>query len=164
MQLVGTARIAPGSFSFDPQDWSKASIDVTMPTRSIDMGDAVWNAQIRGDEEWAKLWATPAIEFRSTSFDRSDATHGVLHGTLAMAGVTRPVDLQVRFNKIGRNEVSEHTSVGFSATTTVRRSQWGLDAYSDLVGDELTVQVQLEAAIGTDPDAGHDLTAPGVKH
>jgi polyisoprenoid-binding protein YceI len=163
IQLIGTARIAPGSFTFDPDDWSKSVIAVSMPTRSIDMGDITWNKQIRADEEWARLWSTPALEFRSTSFERTDPTHGVLRGTLSMAGKTNPVTLQVRFNKLGRNEVSEHRSVGFSATTTILRSQWGVSAYEDLVGDEMGVQVQLEAAIGRDVDAGNDLTAPGVK-
>lgn len=162
IQLVGTARIAPGSFTFDPDDWSKSSINVSMPTRSIDMGDATWNEQIRGDDDWAKLWATPAIEFRSTAFERTDPMHGVLRGTLAMAGVTKPVTLQVTFNKLGRNEVSKFASVGFTGTTTIQRSAWGVDAYSDLVGDDMTIQVQLEAAIGKDGDAGHDITAPGV--
>jgi polyisoprenoid-binding protein YceI len=163
IQLVGVARLAPGGFTFDPDDWSRSAIAVAMPTRSIDMGDSTWNAQIRSDPEWAKLWATPTIEFRSTALVRTDAMHGRLEGTLSMAGVTRPVTLQVTVNKLGINEVSEFRSVGFSATTTIQRSRWGLDAYSDLVGDDMAVQVQVEAAIGADGDAAHDITAPGVK-
>ena len=163
IELIGTARLAPGSFTFDPDDWSKSSINVNLPTPSIDMGDATWNTQIRSDPDWARLWATPAIEFRSTALEKTDAMHGRLSGTLAMAGVTRPVTLQVTFNKLGVNEVSEFRSVGFSATTTIKRSQWNLDAYSDLVGDDMKIQVQVEAAMGADGDAAHDITALGVK-
>ena len=163
IELIGTARLAPGGFTFDPDDWSKSSISVSMPTPSIDMGDATWNNSIRSDPEWARLWATPAIEFRSTSLQRTDPMHGRLTGTLAMAGITRPVTLQLTFNKLGVNEVSEFKSVGFSATTTIKRSQWNLDAYSDLVGDDMKIQVQVEAAIGADTDAAHDITAPGVQ-
>lgn len=130
--------------------------------RTLDMGDAVWNNQIRGDSEWAKLFSTSAIDFRSTRLERTEGNRGVLYGDLTLAGVTRPVTLQLRFNKMGKNEVSELPSVGFSATTTLKRSQFGLDAHSDLVGDDITVQIQVEAARGADTDAKHETSALGV--
>jgi polyisoprenoid-binding protein YceI len=154
IQLHGALKITPGSFVFDPQDWSASSVDVTMPAKSIDMGDAFWNTQIQADSSWKNLFATPHIRFRSTRVERSDATHGVLHGELTLAGVTRPVALQMRVNKMGRNAVTEKEAIGITASSTIKRSQFGLDAYADLVGDELAVQIQLEAAIGPDPDAG----------
>jgi polyisoprenoid-binding protein YceI len=153
IQLSGMLKITPGSFVFDNQDWSKSSVAVTMPTKTIDMGDALWNKQIRGDKNWKNLFDTANISFQSTRLERSDATHGVLHGNLTLAGVTKPVALQIKVNKIGRNEVSEKQAIGITATTTVKRSQFGLDAYADLVGDDLAVQIQLEAADGPDPDA-----------
>ncbi len=148
IQLFGTLRVAPGSFVFDDQDWSKSAVEVSMPVASLDMGDTLWNGQIRGDEEWARLFKTQAITFRSTRVERSDATHGTLHGELTLAGITRPVALQMRVNKIGLNDVSEKPSIGISATATVKRSQFGLDAYSDLVGDDITVQIQVEGFVG----------------
>ncbi len=162
IQLFGTLRLTPGNIVFDTEDWSKSAIQVSMPVNSIDMGDAVWNGQIRDDEEWAKLFGTASIDFRSTRIERTDASHGKLYGDLTLAGVTRPVALDLRVNKIGKNEVSEFSSVGFSATTTLKRSQFGLDAYADLVGDDIVVQIQIEAAQGVDGDAKHDLSALGV--
>ncbi|MES2297728.1 MAG: YceI family protein [Pseudomonadota bacterium] len=153
IQLSGTLKITPGSFVFDQQDWSKSSISVSLPTKTLNMGDDLWNSQLRGDSSWAKLFNTQYITFRSTRVERSDATHGLMHGELTMAGVTKPVTLQMRVNKIGRNEVSEYQAIGITATSTVKRSQFGLDAYSDLVGDDLAVQIQMEAAIGVDTDA-----------
>jgi len=164
IQLFGTLRLAPGTFVFDSDDWSKSSVAVTMPVLSLDMGDAIWNNQIRGDESWEKLFKSPTIAFRSTRLERTDSTHGTMHGDLTLAGVTKPVVLQLRVNKIGKNEVSEHPSVGISATTTLKRSQFGIDAYDDLVGDELAVQIQVEGAVGADPNALDDKAAVGVKH
>jgi len=163
IQLFGTLRMAPGSFSFDDEDWKNSSIAVSMPTRSLDMGDATWNQQIRDDDAWAKLFKSPTVSFRSTKLERMDATHGTLAGELTLAGVTKPVLLQLRFNKLGLNQISKLASVGFSATTTIKRSEYGLNAYSDLVGDELAVQIQIEAAAGADGDARNKNTANGVK-
>ncbi len=151
--VSGSLKIAPGSFVFDNQDWSKSQVAVTLPVKMLDMGDGLWNRQIRGDEEWSKLFSTAAISFRSTKLVRKDATHGTLYGDLTLAGVTKPVMLDMRVNKIGRNQVSEMQAIGISAMTKIKRSQFGLDAYMDLVGDEMAVQIQLEAAVGPDKDA-----------
>lgn len=151
--VSGSLKIAPGSFVFDNDDWSKSMVSVTMPVRMLDMGDGLWNEQIRGDKSWSKLFNTTAISFRSIKLERKDATHGLLYGDLTLAGVTRPVVLEMKVNKIGRNEVSELPAIGITAMTTIKRSEFGLDAYLDLVGDELAVQIQMEAAVGKDVDA-----------
>jgi polyisoprenoid-binding protein YceI len=148
VQSVGTLQLEPGSFTFDAQDWSKSMVSVSMATKAIDVGDTLWNQQIRGDDAWAKLFKQPSISFRSTRIEKTDDTHGTLYGDLTLAGVTRPVALQLRINRIGINAVSEKPSVGFTATTTLKRSQFGLDAYSDLVNDEIAIQAQVEAAVG----------------
>jgi polyisoprenoid-binding protein YceI len=162
IQLFGTLRVTQGTLTFDSDDWSKSRIDVTLPISSLDMGDAPWNAQIRGDEEWANLFKLPTISFRSTQLKRLDATHGTLKGDLTLAGVTRPVTLKLRVNKIGKNDVSDKPSVGFSATTTIRRSDFGVNAYPDLVGNDIAVQIQIEAFEGVDEEAGMETaTKPG---
>jgi polyisoprenoid-binding protein YceI len=155
IELSGTLKITPGNFVFDNEDWSKSSVSVTMPTASIDMGDAHWNEQIRGDASWKNLFDTRLVRFRSTRVERLDATHGVLHGELTLAGVTRPVSLQMTVNKIGRNEVTEYKAIGITASTTIERSRFGLDAYLDLVSDAMPIKIQMEGAIGPDVDAGH---------
>jgi len=121
--------------------------------RMLDMGDVPWNGQIRADDAWTALFSQPAIQFRSTRVERRDDRNGVLYGELTLAGVTRPVALQMKVNKVGMNRVSDKPSVGIIASSTIKRSDFGLDAYMDLVGDEIAVQIWLEAAVGADTDA-----------
>ena len=164
IDLVGTVRLTPGRFVFDPEDWARSSIQVSMPVASIDLGDAKWNNQVRGDDSWGKLFMGPGnISFRSTRLEKGEGMQGRLYGDLTLAGVTRPVVLQLRFNKLGLNEVSEKPSVGFSARTVIKRSDFGLDAYLDLVGDEMSINVQVEGTQGEDGDAGNAINALGVK-
>jgi polyisoprenoid-binding protein YceI len=153
IQLFGTLRVTQGTLTFDSDDWSKSHVDVSMPVSSLDMGDGPWNGQIRGDDEWAPLFKTTAITFHSTRIKRIDATHGTLTGDLTLAGVTKPVTLKLRVNKIGKNDVLDTPSVGFTATTTIKRSAFGIKAYEDLVGDAISVQIQIEALDGPDPEA-----------
>lgn len=150
--VSGTLKIAPGSLVFDHEDWSKSSVTASMPIDRLDMGDGLWNSQIRGDDAWTALFRQPEIRFRSTRIERRDAMHGVLHGELTLAGVTRPVALQMKVNKIGKNRISDKETVGITASSAFKRSAFGLDAYLDLVGDEIAVQIQLEAVIGPDPE------------
>ena len=162
IQLFGTLRVTQGTLTFDSDDWSKSHVDVSMPVSSLDMGDGPWNGQIRGDDEWAPLFRTTAITFHSTRIRRIDATHGTLTGDLTLAGVTKPVTLKLRVNKIGRNDVLDTPSVGFTATTTIKRSAFGIKAYEDLVGDAISVQIQIEALEGPDPEAKMETaTQPG---
>ena len=162
ISLFGTVRVAPGSFIFDANDWDKSAINVSMPIASIDLGDATWNNQVRGDAAWAKLFGSTSISFRSTRLEQLDGVNGRLHGNLTLAGVTRPVVLQLRFNKEAPNRITRQATVGFSASTTIKRSDFGLDAYLDLVGDEMTIQVQIEAAQGEDGDAHNAIDALGL--
>jgi len=151
--VTGNLKIEPGSFVFDHEDWSKSSVMVSMPTRMLDMGDGLWNGQIRDDDAWMSLFKQPAIKFRSTRVEQRDGMSGMLYGDLTLAGVTRPVALQMRVNKVGMNQVSKKPSVGITATGIVKRSEFGLGAYPDLISDEIMVQIQLEAAQGPDTEA-----------
>ncbi|WP_374658137.1 YceI family protein [Inhella sp.] len=147
MQLLGTIRFAPGNFVFDAEDWSRSRIEAVLPLTSLDMGDAEWNQQIRGDRAWSRLFQGPEVEFRSLRLERGEGQQGVLHGELTLGGVKRPVALQLRVNRMARNAITGQPSVGLSASTRIRRSDFGLDAYLSLVGDEVDVQVQLEGAM-----------------
>lgn len=146
MQLFGTVRFAPGRFVFDAEDWSRSRIEAMLPLASLDMGDAEWNQQIRGDRAWSRLFLGPEIQFRSQRLERSDAHQGVLNGELTLGGVTRPIALQLRVNRVARNAITGQPSVDLSASTRIRRSDFGLDAYRSLVGDEVDAQVQMEGA------------------
>lgn len=161
--VSGTLKIAPGSFVFDHEDWSKSSVLASMPTRMLDMGDGLWNGQIRDDESWMALFKQAEIRFRSTRIEHKDGMSGVLHGELTVAGVSRPVALLMKINKIGKNRVSDKHSIGITATSMIRRSEFGLDAYMDLVGDEISVQIQLEGEKGPDPEAAEQAQMSGGK-
>ena len=148
IQAFGVLKLNPGMVSFDSDDWSHSMVAVTMPTKSLDMGDALWNKQIRGDENWTALFKHTTIGFKSTRIAHTDGMNGTLTGDLTLAGVTKTVTLALHVNKVAPNAISGKPSVGFTAEGTIKRSQFGLDAYEDLVADDMSVQVQLEAVVG----------------
>ncbi len=148
LQASGILRLSPGMITFDNDDWSNSMVAVNMPVKFLDMGDPLWNKQIRSDDAWTTLFKHPMISFKSTRVERKDDSNGTLTGELTMAGVTKPVTLALHVNKIAPNAMSGKPSVGFTANGTIKRSQFGLDAYEDLVNDDMPFQVQLEASVG----------------
>jgi polyisoprenoid-binding protein YceI len=62
-------------------------------------------------------------------------------GELNLHGVTRPVTLDVVVLKVGSNPRTQLATVGFEATTTLKRSDFGLGAFVPQVSDEIRLQI-----------------------
>jgi len=65
-------------------------------------------------------------------------------GDLTIKGVTKPVTLAATLNKAAMHPMRNVPTVGFSAETTIMRSEFGLDRYVPNVGDEVTIHITVE--------------------
>lgn len=142
---LGQLTISPGTFVFDTDDWSKGTVTATMAADSLTFGDAKWDAHIKSADflDAAKF---PAITFTATRVTRGEGNQGTLTGDLTLHGVTKPVTLQLRLNGAGPHPMRKVPAIGFTATGTVKRSDFGVAAYVPMVGDELEVRIEVEAA------------------
>ena len=120
-----------------------SEVEVTIDAGSIDSGVAELNEHLRGND-FFDVGAYPEIRFESTAFEELSANTGRLHGELTVKETTRPVVLDVVINDASMNRMTRKEMIGFSASGTVARSDFGLDAYADVVGDELMLDVQVE--------------------
>ena len=88
------------------------------------------------------------MTFVGTGAEPTGETTGTIEGELTLLGVTRPVTLDATFNKAGRYPFGdEHYAVGVDATTTIRRSDFGMTygVENDWVGDEVRIVLGFEA-------------------
>ncbi|MGN2242066.1 YceI family protein [Frateuria sp. GZRR33] len=140
----GRLHIARGWLRFDPDDWSHAATTLDIDLASLDMGDADWNAAVLKP---AFLDADKAryAHFASTSVERRDDHHGVLHGNLTLRGLTRPVDIPFTFNRQARTIFGLHTVAGFSATAMLDRTDFGMTANQGSIGQHVSVWLEIEA-------------------
>lgn len=140
----GRLHIARGWLRFDPDDFSHAATALDVDLASLDMGDADWNAAVleRGflDAAHARY-----AHFASTSVERLDAHHGILHGQLTLRGVNRPLDIPFTFNRQARTIFGLHTIAGFSAATTLERTDFGMTSHLGSIGRHVSVWLQIEA-------------------
>lgn len=132
-----------GSFNFDEKTPETSSVTVAIDTDSVDMGSKEWDDAVKAD---ALLNAKkfPKMTFKSTSVTKTDEKTGTVTGDLTLLGVTKPVTLNVTFNKSGNHPYTKNHLAGFSASATLKRSEFGMAKYLPDVGDEVTITIEVE--------------------
>ena len=161
---IGTVSGSTGTLLFDREDWRSARLDVRVPVARLDLGDAKWNA--------ATLAANlldgarhPEARFVSTTVEPAAADHARVCGHLTLRGVSRPLCMDVVLNALKRHPLPpfRHTA-GFSATATLSRSDYGIDAWASMIGDKVEIRIEAEAVhsnrTGRAVDDTHPTTEP----
>jgi polyisoprenoid-binding protein YceI len=64
-----------------------------------------------------------------------------IEGDVTMHGVTRPLTLDATFGGSGANPMSKAFTIGFSATGTLKRSEFGVSKYVPFVSDEVRLKI-----------------------
>jgi polyisoprenoid-binding protein YceI len=106
------------------EDPLQSGVTAVIQTASVHTGQADRDNHLRtGDFFDAEKY--PTMEFRSTGIKSFDGNEIVLAGELTIKDVTRPVDLTVEFEGVGRSPYGFDV-FGFSAHTEIDREDWGL--------------------------------------
>lgn len=143
-QPVGTFSRVEGRLLFDPDDWSTAQLSVRIPVATLELGDADWQGKIL-DRTFFDARRFPDASFVSTRVEPTGPNTATVTGDLTLHGVTRPISLQVSLNALKRHPLTRKRTAGFSATGTLRRSEFGMDAWKNVVGDEVRLIIEAEA-------------------
>ena len=134
-----------GTLEFDADEPTKSSIKVTMPLSTLNTSVPDLDEHLRSKDffETAKY---PSATFTSTSVEKGAAPNQLkVTGDLNMHGVTRPVTFAVSVVKNDRNPRSNLPTVGIDATTTLKRSDFGLGKFVPQVGDAIPMHVIAQA-------------------
>ena len=133
-----------GDFQLDTADITKSSITVTLPLDGLHTGVPKLDEHLKSADffDAAKY---PDITFKSTKVEKAGANGLKIVGDLTIHGVTKPVTLNAKINKIGENPMMKKASAGFDATTTIKRSEFGVDKYVPNVSDEIPVRITFDS-------------------
>lgn len=131
----------------DPKDPTKSSVKVTIDPRSV-RTDFPFPEKEDFDkviaEKFLMAGEHPEIRFQSTGLTATGATTGKLAGNLTLMGVTKPVVLDVTLNGAGPHMARKTPALGFSATGTFKRSDFGSTALQGPLGDEIQLIIEAE--------------------
>ena len=132
------------SFDYDPAHPERTRVQASVDPASLDV-NADYSKQFA--EEFLQASKFPKATFVSTGIQPGAGNTGTMTGDLTLMGVTRPVTFNVTFVGAGHEPLPiplGRRAAGFEATTTIKRSAFGSTFLSDLVGDDVTLQIEAE--------------------
>lgn len=133
-----------GEIMFDVEAPAGSSVSVSFPVKTMLTG---W--QERFDHFMSPDFFDAAedepVSFTSTSIEVTGEKTAKITGDLTLNGVTKPVVLDAVLNAAGEHPMAKKPWAGFTATTTLVRSEYGLGQFAPFVGDEVSVQISIEA-------------------
>jgi polyisoprenoid-binding protein YceI len=137
---------AEGKLVYDAADVTKSSVEVTLPLSGLNSFTAKFDEHLKSADffDAAKF---PAATFKSTKVEAAGTNKLTVTGDLTIKDQTKPVTLDVTLNGGGDHPMKKVPAIGFDATTTLKRSDFGVGAYAPNVSDEVKIRITTEATI-----------------
>lgn len=138
--------------TFDPADLTKSKVTAKIDPASLETdyvptAEKDFNKNLITQEQWFNAGKFPQITFTSTKIEVTGDNTGKIHGDLTLLGVTKPVVLDAVFNgAYAVQPFSKKPTLGFSATGSLTRSDFGLDTYVPAIGDKVDIVIEAEFA------------------
>ena len=135
--------ITTGTVTLD-KEAKTGAVDITIDTRAIDTGSAVFNEHIQAEDllDTAKY---PTATFKSTRVVFAGDQPQAIEGDLTIKGVTKPVTLKVTHFAAMTHPMLKKDAIGANASTQIKRSEFNAGKHAPYVGDEVTITVAIEA-------------------
>ncbi len=131
---------ATGSLVLDPKAISATKLDVSLPVEGLSTTNAALDSELKS-ADWFDATQYPAIRFVSQKVVQTGPRTARISGTITMHGVSRPLVLDATFGGAGVNMMDKAYTVGFSATGTLKRSDFGITKYVPAVSDEVRIRI-----------------------
>ncbi|MGI9418416.1 MAG: YceI family protein [Geminicoccaceae bacterium] len=135
-----------GSFSYDEEAKELKSATITVKTDSVFTNHDKRDEHLRG-ADFLNAGEFPEMTFVATKAEKLSDTDGRITGDLTLLGVTKPITLDVTFNKAANYPFGDgHYALGFDATGSFKRSEFGMTygVDGDIVGDEIKLVIGAE--------------------
>lgn len=142
-RYFGRFNAMDGALEFDAKNPENSKLNITVDIASIDTNNQKLEDELRA-KEWFDAKQFPTATFTSKKIQKLTATTGKVTGDLTLHGVTKPVVLDVTFNGGGENPIVKVDQLGFSATTHINRSDFGISTYLPMIGDTVALTIETE--------------------
>lgn len=135
---------AKGTLVFDKDHPEQSRVSVTLPVTGIDSHVPALTKELLG-ETYFDTAKYPSAMFHSTRVVAKGDNKFDIEGNLTLKGITKPVTLHATLNQQGEHPMVKKQAIGFDATGTIKRSDFGLDKYVPAVSDDVTLTISTEA-------------------
>ena len=137
--------LGEGSLDFERGDPTKSAVSVTFALSTLRTGVPALDDHLNS-EDFFDTGKFAKATFKSVKVEQGARANALkVTGNLSLHGVTKPVTLDVVLLKSANNPRTDVPTLGFSATSTLKRSDFGLGAYVPQVGDEIRLEISAQA-------------------
>ncbi len=127
------------SLKIDETDITSSSVAVDIDMTSLFLSSEEFSNTLKG-KDWFDTGTYPTATFTSTEITLTGETKGTMKGLLSLHGKTVPVDMDIVFNGGALVPITGKYTVGFTASGVFKRSDFGIDAFTALVSDDVTLR------------------------
>ena len=131
------------TLNFDGNTPEKSALNVTIYPNSIDTNNAKLEEELRGDKFFDVI-KYPRATFQSTAIQRTGPSTAKVTGDFTFMGATHSLTLDVVAIGAGIRPMDQKKVLGFSASGSFKRSDYGLQNLLPLVGDDVTLEIEAE--------------------
>ena len=143
--LVGQFGKIEGTLEFNASDPTQSSVTATITMASVNSNVQKLDEKLQSSD-YFDIARFPTATFKSTKVEKtSTPDHLKVTGDLTLHGVSKPVVLDVTVAKVGQHPMRKAPAAGFAATTTIKRSDFGITTYLPMAADEVKIHIAAEA-------------------
>jgi len=135
---------ASGTLVLDQNKLQDSKVNATINTADIVTGIPKLDEHLK-KELFFDVARFPTATFVSNKIQMTGKNTAKVYGMLTLRGVSKPIVLNVTLNKIGMSPVSNKQTAGFSATTELKRSDFGMTTLLPDLGDDVKINIEAEA-------------------
>lgn len=128
------------------KDAKDAKVDITIDMTSVNTGFDTFDDHIQG-EDFLDTAKFPTATFKSTKVVFDGDTPASVEGDLTIKGITKPVTLTITSFFNGPHPMMKKDAIGANATAVISRTEFNAGKYAPGVGDEVTLDIALEAIV-----------------
>lgn len=134
-----------GALNFNPDAPQNSTVDIRIDPKSVSTGLPKFDEEIATSGNYFDAEKFPEIRFVSTAIELTGEATGLITGDLTLKGVTKPVTLDVTFNGAGKSFGNPGKTLGFSAMTSFKRSEFDMGHLVAFgIGDEVSLRIETE--------------------
>lgn len=141
--VIGRFNRAEATLDFDPLEAASMQLDGVVDTASLDMNNQSLEAQLAGSD-WLASERYPQAVFKTVSVEPLQDNEFRITGDFTLRGTTRPLILKATFKGGADNLLTGKYTLGFKASGSFKRSDYGMDALAALVADEVFLELNGE--------------------
>lgn len=143
-RTTGSFKDWQGTLTVDDGDVPHSTVDVVVQTKSVEMPDVDQTEMLRG-AEFFDVAKFPAMIYRSRLVERTSDSKLEVEGEITLRGITRPMALAVSVTDLRPDAEPGARYARVRAKGKLKRSEFGMLKYIDVVGDMVEIAIRAEA-------------------